>query len=63
MRLSASALAFGVLALVASWRLMSVPGVEAVEYRLALPGYTFSFPRDHFSHDDYRTEWCNAISE
>jgi predicted secreted hydrolase len=23
----------------------------------ALPGYEFSFPRDHGSHDDYRTEW------
>ncbi len=26
-------------------------------FRLALPGYVFSFPRDHFAHDDYRTEW------
>ncbi|HTX52832.1 MAG TPA: lipocalin-like domain-containing protein [Candidatus Baltobacteraceae bacterium] len=26
-------------------------------FRQALPGYAFSFPRDHFSHDDYRTEW------
>jgi predicted secreted hydrolase len=23
----------------------------------ALPGYEFSFPRDHGSHDEYRTEW------
>jgi predicted secreted hydrolase len=23
----------------------------------ALPGYDFSFPRDHGSHDDYKTEW------
>ena len=23
----------------------------------ALPGYEFSFPRDHGSHDGYRTEW------
>ena len=21
------------------------------------PGYTFEFPGDHFSHDDYRIEW------
>jgi predicted secreted hydrolase len=27
------------------------------DYRLALPGYQFSFPRDHFNHPDYRTEW------
>ena len=23
----------------------------------ALPGYEFSFPRDHGTHDEYRTEW------
>src|SRR3954464_3831721 len=23
----------------------------------ALPGYDYSFPRDHGTHDDYRTEW------
>ena len=26
-------------------------------YREALPGYQFSFPRDHFEHEDFRTEW------
>lgn len=26
-------------------------------YREALPGYVYSFPRDHFEHPDYRTEW------
>lgn len=26
-------------------------------FRLALPGYEFSFPRDHGSHPEYRTEW------
>ncbi len=26
-------------------------------YRLALPGYKFEFPRDHFSHPEFRTEW------
>jgi predicted secreted hydrolase len=30
---------------------------EAREYRRALPGYRFQFPRDHFSHPDFRTEW------
>ena len=24
---------------------------------LALPGYKFEFPRDHASHDEYKTEW------
>jgi predicted secreted hydrolase len=27
------------------------------EYREALPGYRYEFPRDHFEHQDFRTEW------
>ena len=27
------------------------------EYREALPGYRFEFPRDHFNHPDFRNEW------
>ncbi len=27
------------------------------EFRLATPGYQYEFPRDHGSHDDFRTEW------
>jgi predicted secreted hydrolase len=26
-------------------------------YREALPGYSYQFPRDHFEHQDFRTEW------
>jgi len=26
-------------------------------YREAAPGYRFSFPRDHFEHPEFRTEW------
>ncbi|HIA51882.1 MAG TPA: carotenoid 1,2-hydratase [Candidatus Melainabacteria bacterium] len=26
-------------------------------YKKALPGYKFSFPRDHASHEDFKTEW------
>ncbi len=26
-------------------------------YKLALPGYTFNFPRDHGAHPEYSTEW------
>src|SRR5437016_1805755 len=26
-------------------------------YRQALPGYRYTFPRDHFEHPDFRTEW------
>ena len=29
----------------------------AQEYKQALPGYHYEFPRDHFNHPDYRTEW------
>ena len=28
-----------------------------LDYRVALPGYHYEFPRDHFSHPEYRTEW------
>lgn len=27
------------------------------EYRLAVPGYHYTFPRDHFDHPEFRTEW------
>jgi predicted secreted hydrolase len=27
------------------------------QYQQALPGYRYEFPRDHFDHPDYRTEW------
>jgi predicted secreted hydrolase len=26
-------------------------------YRAALPGYHYEFPRDHFSHPEFQTEW------
>ena len=26
-------------------------------YRQALPGYRYQFPRDHFDHPDFQTEW------
>ncbi len=29
----------------------------AAPYRLALPGYRYEFPRDHFNHPEYQTEW------
>ncbi len=49
-------LAFFVLASLASWRL-NASSTAAGEFRKALPGYTFAFPRDHYSHDEFRTEW------
>jgi predicted secreted hydrolase len=27
------------------------------QYRMALPGYRFEFPRDYFNHPDFETEW------
>jgi predicted secreted hydrolase len=31
--------------------------VSAQDYKLALPGYMFKFPRDYFNHEYYQTEW------
>lgn len=27
------------------------------QYRTALPGYRYEFPRDHFNHSEFQTEW------
>lgn len=43
-----------VTALVAA---MFVLAAGAQTFRLATAGYEFSFPRDHGSHPEYRTEW------
>ena len=29
----------------------------AAQYQSALPGYRYEFPRDHFNHPDFQTEW------
>jgi predicted secreted hydrolase len=29
----------------------------AAQYHTALPGYRYEFPRDHFNHPDFQTEW------
>ena len=29
----------------------------SAQYQKALPGYQYQFPRDHFNHPDYQTEW------
>jgi predicted secreted hydrolase len=36
--------------------ILGVPAA-AQNFRPALPGYEFAFPRDHGSHPEYRTEW------
>src|SRR5712691_5954838 len=32
-------------------------GASGSPYRLALPGYRYEFPRDHFNHPEFQTEW------
>ena len=39
------------------WLLLVVATASAQQYKLALPGYRFQFPRDYFNHEDYQTEW------
>src|SRR5438445_10588760 len=34
-----------------------VEPTAATGFRTALPGYTYRFPLDHGSHDDFQTEW------
>jgi predicted secreted hydrolase len=33
------------------------PTLFGQEFKRALPGRTFSFPQDHFSHPEFKTEW------
>src|SRR5271170_1614768 len=30
---------------------------SAAQYRTAMPGYRYEFPRDHFDHPAFQTEW------
>src|SRR5439155_23135472 len=32
-------------------------GASEEPYRLAVPGYRYQFPRDHFNHPEFQTEW------
>jgi predicted secreted hydrolase len=36
---------------------LSIPNLFAEEFKRALPGKIFSFPQDHFSHPEFKTEW------
>ena len=33
-----------------------LPGALA-QYKTTMPGYKYEFPRDHFNHEDFQTEW------
>ncbi len=37
--------------------LISTPALLGQDFKRALPGRTFSFPQDHFSHPEFKTEW------
>lgn len=39
------------------WLLTSILFFSAFTYQLALPGRKIVFPRDHYSHPDFKTEW------
>lgn len=34
-----------------------VANLAIAQYRTALPGYHYQFPRDHFNHPEFQTEW------
>ncbi|MDY6972354.1 MAG: lipocalin-like domain-containing protein [Thermodesulfobacteriota bacterium] len=43
--------------LLAFFFIAAANGSGLAEYRKALPGYKFTFPRDHYSHPDFAIEW------
>jgi predicted secreted hydrolase len=41
-----------------AWLLLTVAvSPAAAQYRVALPGYRYEFPRDYFNHPEFQTEW------
>src|SRR5216683_397441 len=44
-----------VLILLLACNALSAAGTH--DYRVAMPGYRYLFPRDHFDHPEFRTEW------
>jgi predicted secreted hydrolase len=45
------------VAAIALWLAASVAGAGQEQYRVALPGYKYEFPKDNFNHPDFQTEW------
>jgi predicted secreted hydrolase len=39
-----------------AWMLLSA-AMYAGQYQMALPGYRYEFPKDHFNHPEFQTEW------
>jgi predicted secreted hydrolase len=54
MRNSLACLAAALLLLQPAAQMAQLSGAQ---YRNAVPGYRYEFPRDHFDHPDFRTEW------
>jgi len=50
---------FAMAAMIASMiaAMMALASASSSHWREAIPGYRFSFPRDHFDHPDFHTEW------
>jgi predicted secreted hydrolase len=42
---------------------LAAPSPAAGEWQQALPGWDWQFPRDHYSHDAFRTEWWYATGQ
>jgi predicted secreted hydrolase len=45
------------LALLLGGALLAVIALHAADWRPALPGWQYEFPRDHHLHPDFKTEW------
>ncbi|MBX2860199.1 MAG: hypothetical protein KTR14_03125 [Vampirovibrio sp.] len=43
--------------LICSLLILIVPLVHAAPFQQALPGYPYQFPKDHASHNNFKTEW------
>ena len=41
----------------ALWALLFAPAARSRDWKVAVPDYEWSFPRDHWSHEGYRVEW------
>ena len=45
------------LRLICLWLVVMVSAIEAADWRTALPGWQYEFPRDHRIHREFKTEW------
>jgi predicted secreted hydrolase len=50
---------FGLVLLLAMqpFSIVATQATTDAQYSVATPGYRYEFPRDHFDHPDYQTEW------